>query len=192
MMKRHTLIRDMKGASGESGYLTVKTQKEKQRSDMEQTLSVGSIQTPQYIQDDENRIEKLFEREDASSATLRKKSGPMSPLKQRRISDAESQLYPSRKQDSVERDSSQKSQSLNPPSMSKRKSIIKNQPWMIKVQRPNSSSSSSSSVRSKRAPSKKGRRRKYKGYKKKKNKEEQAKPIPIPLTEEEQRELLED
>lgn len=46
MMKRHTLIRDMKGASGESGYLTVKTQKEKQRSDMEQTLSVGSIQTP--------------------------------------------------------------------------------------------------------------------------------------------------
>ena len=47
MMKRHTLIKDMKGASGESGYLTVKTQKEKQRhSDMEQTISVGSIQTP--------------------------------------------------------------------------------------------------------------------------------------------------
>ena len=47
LKQQHTLIRDMKGASGESGYLTVKTQKERQRHyDMEQTLSVGSIQTP--------------------------------------------------------------------------------------------------------------------------------------------------
>ena len=70
----------MKGASAESGYLTVKTQKQRM-SDMEQTISVGSIQTPQNIGDEDNRIEQLFEREDASSATLKKNIGPMSSLK---------------------------------------------------------------------------------------------------------------